>query len=142
RSAAAIAMSPAAPMSVVLAGVEPQPHGKTSEARTNKNRYIVPPVGNQAHTISQSGDPGRSMAGARRRLPLNSRAMSGKHIRVVAAVIEREGSYLITQRRETAVLPLLWEFPGGRVEENEGDEDALRRELRERLDTDAKIGRK
>ena len=37
-------------------------------------------------------------------------------IRVVAAVIERDGRYLITQRRATAVLPLLWEFPGGRVE--------------------------
>jgi 8-oxo-dGTP diphosphatase len=68
--------------------------------------------------------------------------MAGKTIRVVAAVVEREGRYLITQRRETAVLPLLWEFPGGKVEPGEGDEDALKRELRERLDTEAKVGRK
>ena len=38
-------------------------------------------------------------------------------IRVVAAVIEHDGHYLITQRRPNAVLPLLWEFPGGKVEE-------------------------
>jgi len=38
-------------------------------------------------------------------------------IRVVAAMIEKDGKYLITQRRPTATLPLLWEFPGGRVEE-------------------------
>ena len=61
-------------------------------------------------------------------------------IRVVAAVIERDGRYLITQRRPTAVLPLLWEFPGGRVEEGESDSEALRRELRHRLDVDIEVG--
>ena len=54
-------------------------------------------------------------------------------VRVVAAVIERDGKYLITQRRATAVLPLLWEFPGGRVEQGEGDAAALEREVMHRL---------
>ena len=65
-----------------------------------------------------------------------------KVIRVVAAVLEREGRYLITQRRESAVLPLQWEFPGGKVEAGENDEDALCRELSERLDADFEIGKK
>lgn len=65
-----------------------------------------------------------------------------KVVRVVAAVVEREGKYLITQRRDKAVLANLWEFPGGKVEAGERDEDALHRELRERLDTEAKIGKK
>jgi 8-oxo-dGTP diphosphatase len=39
----------------------------------------------------------------------------------VAAVIERDGNYLITQRRPVAVLPALWEFPGGKVEDGETD---------------------
>lgn len=56
-----------------------------------------------------------------------------RSIRVVAAIIERGGSYLITQRRASAVLPLLWEFPGGRVEDGELDRDALRREVMHRL---------
>ena len=60
-------------------------------------------------------------------------------IRLVAAVVERDGRYLITQRRSTAVLPGLWEFPGGRVEEGESDEQALKRELRERLGTDVEV---
>ena len=47
-----------------------------------------------------------------------------KTIRVVAAVVERDGTYLITQRRESAVLPLLWEFPGGRCEEGETNTEA------------------
>ena len=48
-------------------------------------------------------------------------------------MIERDGCYLITQRRPNAKFPLLWEFPGGRVEEGEREVDALRRELNERL---------
>lgn len=62
-------------------------------------------------------------------------------IRVVAAVIERDLCYLITQRRPTAVLRLLWEFPGGRVEEGESDEQALKRELRFRLGVEVVPGR-
>ena len=54
-------------------------------------------------------------------------------IRVVAAVIERDGRYLLTQRTSSAVLPLLWEFPGGRVESGESDEDALIREVSGRI---------
>ncbi len=67
--------------------------------------------------------------------------MSGpRTIRVVAAVIERDGNYLITQRRPTAVLPLLWEFPGGRVEDGETDADALRREVKHRLGVEVQPG--
>ena len=66
--------------------------------------------------------------------------MSGERIvRVVAAVIEREGRYLVTQRRPTAVLPNLWEFPGGKVEPGETDALALRREIKERLDADVDV---
>jgi 8-oxo-dGTP diphosphatase len=63
-------------------------------------------------------------------------------VRVVAAVIERDGAYLITQRRPTAVLPLLWEFPGGRVElsRGESDHDALRREVAHRLGVEIEPG--
>lgn len=54
-------------------------------------------------------------------------------VRVVAALMENNGRYLITQRRQTAVLPNLWEFPGGRVEPGETDAQALQREIHERL---------
>src|SRR5271165_176670 len=64
-----------------------------------------------------------------------------KTIRVVAAVVEHEGRYLITQRRATAVLPLMWEFPGGRVEDNETDANALKREVRHRLGVGVEVGK-
>jgi 8-oxo-dGTP diphosphatase len=62
-------------------------------------------------------------------------------IRVVAAVLEKDGRYLITQRRATAVLPLMWEFPGGRVEEAETDAQALKREVRHRLGAGIEVGK-
>lgn len=65
---------------------------------------------------------------------------SPRTIRVVAAVIEKDGMYLITQRRPSAVLPLLWEFPGGRVEDGESDGDALRREVQHRLAVEIEPG--
>lgn len=66
--------------------------------------------------------------------------MSSSPIRVVAAEIDRDGAYLITQRRPEAALPLLWEFPGGRVLDDESDGDALRRTLRDRLGVEVHIG--
>lgn len=66
--------------------------------------------------------------------------MTVRTVRVVAAVIEKGGHYLITQRRATAVLPLLWEFPGGKVEEGEEDAQALRREVQHRLGANIDVG--
>ena len=62
-------------------------------------------------------------------------------IRVVAAVLDHEGKYLITQRRTSAVLPMLWEFPGGRVEQGETDAQALKREVLHRLGGDIECGK-
>jgi len=62
-------------------------------------------------------------------------------IRVVAAVLEKEGRYLITQRRATAVLAMMWEFPGGRVEDGETDARALKREVRHRLGAEIDVGK-
>lgn len=66
--------------------------------------------------------------------------MSRRQIVVVGAMIEQAGKYLITQRSPTASLPLKWEFPGGRKEEEETDREALARELRERLGVDVEVG--
>ena len=61
-------------------------------------------------------------------------------MRVVAAVIERDGEILICQRKPGGRHALKWEFPGGKVEPGEDDRAALARELREELGIDAEIG--
>jgi 8-oxo-dGTP diphosphatase len=60
--------------------------------------------------------------------------------RVVAALIWERGKILICQRTRHQVMPLKWEFPGGKIEEGEQPRDALRRELDEELGINAVIG--
>lgn len=68
--------------------------------------------------------------------------MGKEVIRVVAAVIEHDGRYLITQRNANAVLPLLWEFPGGRIEGDESENNALIREVQGRIGVEIIVGAK
>ncbi|MGA9526678.1 MAG: (deoxy)nucleoside triphosphate pyrophosphohydrolase [Terriglobales bacterium] len=60
--------------------------------------------------------------------------------RVVAALIVNDGQILACQRTRHQVMPLKWEFPGGKIEEGEQPRDALRRELEEELGIEATIG--
>ena len=59
---------------------------------------------------------------------------SRKVIKVVAAVIRRDGKVFATQRGYD-----WWEFPGGKVEEGETPEEALVREIHEELDADITV---
>ena len=68
--------------------------------------------------------------------------MGKEVIRVVAAVIEHDGRYLNTQRQQHAVLPMLWEFPGGRVEPDENESHALLREVKGRIGVEVVVGAK
>lgn len=56
-----------------------------------------------------------------------------KNINVVGAVIFKDGKILCAQRGTEKSLPLLWEFPGGKIEEGEKPEDALKREINEEM---------
>lgn len=59
---------------------------------------------------------------------------------VTAAVIERDGAFLVTRRPRGVHLEGYWEFPGGKCEPRESLAECLRRELREELGTDATVG--
>ena len=61
-------------------------------------------------------------------------------IRVVAALIVRGDEILICQRTRHQSKPLMWEFPGGKIETGEQPRDALRRELEEELGIHADVG--
>lgn len=58
-------------------------------------------------------------------------------VAVVAAVLERDGRYLVCRRPAHKRHGALWEFPGGKVRAEETREDAVRRELAEELELDA-----
>jgi len=60
--------------------------------------------------------------------------------RVVAALILKDDKILACQRTRHQVMPLKWEFPGGKIEEGEQPRDAMRRELEEELGIAATVG--
>jgi len=60
-------------------------------------------------------------------------------IDVSAGVVFRHGLLLITQRRPQDHLGSLWEFPGGKRQPEESDEDCLRRELMEELGIEVEV---
>lgn len=59
---------------------------------------------------------------------------------VVAALIGRDGRFLICQRPAHKARGLLWEFVGGKVEPEETKEQALVRECREELGVTVRVG--
>ena len=62
------------------------------------------------------------------------------HHTVTAAIIQREGKYLLARHPQKGLLGGLWEFPGGKVEAGESLESALRREIREELGVAIRVG--
>jgi A/G-specific adenine glycosylase len=62
------------------------------------------------------------------------------HHTVAAAVIRKNGRVLIAQRPQAGLLGGMWEFPGGKQENGEALEACLRREIREELGVQIKVG--
>ncbi|MDR0227574.1 MAG: (deoxy)nucleoside triphosphate pyrophosphohydrolase [Flavobacteriaceae bacterium] len=54
-------------------------------------------------------------------------------LEVCCAVVQFEDKVLIAQRSEQMLLPLKWEFPGGKIEASETKESCIKRELQEEL---------
>lgn len=62
-------------------------------------------------------------------------------ITVVAAIIQKNDTYLIARRAPHKVHPGKWEFPGGKVDQGEAPEKALERELFEEFRILTKTGK-
>jgi 8-oxo-dGTP diphosphatase len=59
---------------------------------------------------------------------------------VAAGLITNAGRILVTQRKQEDHWGLCWEFPGGKLEQDEAPDECLRRELREELGIDVSVG--
>ena len=58
------------------------------------------------------------------------------HKVVVGGLIYQNNKILICQRKAEGDHPLKWEFPGGKLKDNENNQEALKRELKEELSID------
>jgi mutator protein MutT len=66
--------------------------------------------------------------------------MSSSIIQVTAAIIEKNGRILAARRKSGSHLAGYWEFPGGKIEPNETEEECLARELWEEFGIRCIIG--
>lgn len=62
-------------------------------------------------------------------------------IRVLAAVLEKKGRWLIAKRKKGDRFAGFWEFPGGKMEPGETPEEGLARELLEEFGIRVRVGR-
>tara|TARA_R110000868_G_scaffold162453_3_gene393736 strand:- start:4421 stop:4807 length:387 start_codon:yes stop_codon:yes gene_type:complete len=60
-------------------------------------------------------------------------------LKVTCAIIKIDNKILVTQRSEKMKLPLKWEFPGGKLEENENEIECVKREIKEELNIEIEV---
>ena len=60
-------------------------------------------------------------------------------INVTCAIILMGEKTLVVQRNENMLLPLKWEFPGGKIEKEESEEDCILREIKEELNINIEL---
>lgn len=79
--------------------------------------------------------------GSCRFIGIGSLALSDKrNIRVVAGLVISGDRVLISKRKANQAMPLYWEFPGGKIDDGESPERALKRELIEELGIEVEVG--
>jgi A/G-specific adenine glycosylase len=72
--------------------------------------------------------------------PVRRKRRTQPHHQVASGVLRQRDKVLIGRRPQGGLLGGLWEFPGGRLEPGETPEECLRRELREELAIEVKVG--
>jgi A/G-specific adenine glycosylase len=77
--------------------------------------------------------------GATDRYPVRIRARQVPEVHVTIGVVFKNDQVLITRRKPDGLLGGLWEFPGGKVLENETPENACIREIREEVSLNVEI---
>ncbi len=79
--------------------------------------------------------------GLQQERPVRKQKPKVPHYTVTAAVISRDGRVLIAKRPAKGLLGGMWEFPGGKLQEDDADLQAcLVREIREELAADIQVG--
>jgi A/G-specific adenine glycosylase len=79
--------------------------------------------------------------GIQNQLPMSETKQPLPHKKIgVAVILNNNNEILIDRRPANGLLGGLWEFPGGKIEENETIADCIKREIKEELDIAIVVG--
>ena len=74
--------------------------------------------------------------------PILEKKRAIPHHKIAVGLIWKENKILISKRPSNVMLGGLWEFPGGKIKENEIAEDCVKREIKEELNISVSLGEK
>jgi A/G-specific adenine glycosylase len=78
--------------------------------------------------------------GIQDQLPIRKKKNPLPHLQVTAAIFQKNKKVLLTKRPPEGLLGGMWEFPGGKQEENETLQETLIREINEELGASTNVG--
>jgi len=122
---------------------EHMPHGRAgdyNQALMDLGATVCTPNAPDCAACPLSGLCLAYALGVREERPVQKPKPATPHHTVTAAIIERDGKYLLARRPQKGLLGGLWEFPGGKVEAGESLESCLHREIRAKLGMAIHIG--
>ncbi|MBN2653250.1 MAG: NUDIX domain-containing protein [Spirochaetales bacterium] len=62
--------------------------------------------------------------------------------RSVSAIAYKDGKFFLAKKKPGGSIGGLWEFPGGKLSEDETHSEALKRELKEEFSIDIEVGKR
>jgi A/G-specific adenine glycosylase len=126
---------------LAVAHLPPGHAGEYNQAMMDLGATVCTPVSPDC-TACPLGDTCQARAlGIQEQLPVLRAKPIIPHHSVTAAIIQRNGRFLIARRPLHGLLGGLWEFPGGKQLEGEDLPTCLQREIREELGIDIQVGK-
>ena len=118
---------------------DPESHGTFNQAIMELGALVCAPRKPSCPNCPVSGHCRAFEQGVVSEFPKRNKKKEIPEYQVAAAVLRKNGKILITRRKPEGHLGGLWEFPGGKVRENETPEEACVREIKEEVDLEISV---
>ena len=116
----------------------PRP-GDFNQALMDLGRNICKPANPSCDLCPVSNECGSFVDNCVDKHPVKQVKKSIPHYNVAVGVVWKEDLILITKRHSSAMLGGLWEFPGGKLQNNETHQNCIQREINEELGVNVTI---
>jgi len=121
--------------------LDPHRAGTFNQAMMELGAQVCRPRSPLCATCPLNNLCGAYKAGRVASFPKRQKSKPTPQYHIAVGVVFKNDRVLITRRKADGLLGGLWEFPGGKIQENESPEAACIREIKEEVNLDVKIDR-